>query len=66
MSEALERVTIFFPVSWLFAVIETRGLRVCLGGFHLLELKIKNFSSLSGNSCRVQASWFAKLNLEWT
>lgn len=66
MSEAVKRVTIFFPMSWLFAVIESRRFLVLLRGFHLLELKIKNFSGLSGNSSRVQAGWFAKLNLEWT
>lgn len=66
MSEVLKRVTVVFPMSWLFAIIEIRRFLVLLRGFHLLELKIKNFSGLSGNSSRVQASWFAKLNLEWT
>ena len=46
--EMLKVVTISFPMSWLFAVItETRRFLVSLRGLHLLELKIKNFNSLS-------------------
>ena len=46
-SKALKFVTIFFPMSCLFAIIaETRRVWVSFRRFHLLELKIKNFGSL--------------------
>lgn len=44
----LKFVTIFFLVPWLSAIIaEIRGILVLFRGLHFLELKTKNFSSLS-------------------
>lgn len=47
LPKVLKLAKIYFPMSWLFAIIaETRRVLVSFRSLHLLELKTKNFGSL--------------------
>lgn len=44
---------LFPPMSWLFAIAESRWFLVSFRGHHLQDLKVEDFSSLLGDSCRI-------------